>query len=233
MRKVIYDEQTYKITIYVMRSDNGFTAQVIVKKENGSKTNDITFVNSYNPLASEPDQMADPSVKKTVSGTPPKDTSFVFKLTADDPSYPMPAGSVNGMKTITIVGSGEKNFGTWSYTKAGIFYYTITEVNTDESGYTYDTAVYTIADIVKAMDGQLTVSRTVTNSANKPVQSCIFINTYHSTTGGGTYGPKTGDTLSDTPYAITLAISLFTVFLCICWLILLHKRSGDGHANTQ
>ncbi|HMM06746.1 MAG TPA: FctA domain-containing protein [Clostridiales bacterium] len=221
-----YDEQTYKITIYVTRSDHGFTSQVIAKKENGSKTNDIKFVNSYAPLASDLDLMMDPPVKKTVSGTPSKDAAFVFQLSADDPAYPMPAGSVNGIKRMTIVGSGEKEFGTWSYTKAGIYYYTISEVNTKESGYTYDTAVYTITDVVKAIDGQLTVSRTVTNSANKSVQSCIFINTYHST--AASLGPKTGDTMTDTPYSIALAISLFTAFLCICWLVLLGKRSEDG-----
>lgn len=230
----LYDEQVYSITIYVMRSGSGFTTQTIAEKEDGSKTDTIRFENSYRPLASKPDLMRDPPIKKTVSGAPARDSTFVFRLSAGDPANPMPQGSENGAKTLSITGSGEKEFGTWAYTKAGVYYYTISEENTHELGYTYDTAVYTITDVVKAVDGELTVSRTVTNSANKPVQSCIFINTYSGPAGGtGIIGPKTGDSLTETPYWIALAVSLFAVLLCVRWLVFLRRRRGNRDAGSE
>ena len=75
-------------------------------------------------------------------------------------------------------------------------------MNNGETGYTYDTTVYTITDNVTDVNGQLTVARTVTNAANKPVDSYDFINKYTSVRGasgpgGGitksTSGVKTGD----------------------------------------
>ncbi|MPN26190.1 hypothetical protein SDC9_173614 [bioreactor metagenome] len=106
------------------------------------------------------------------------------------------------------------------------------------------TAAETDGDAVKAVDGQLILSRTVTNSANKPVHSCTFINTYSSkTTGGGSGsgsgsgsgvgGPKTGDDLTHAPYSIALAISLLAAFLCSGWLVLLRKRKEGRDAGNR
>lgn len=212
-----YDTQEYKISIAIFEQTAGFISWVIVENESGLKVEEILFTQSYNLLPSNPDLMVDPPVKKTVMGNPPKDSKFVFKLTAKDPSYPMPEGSVNGVKTLEIVGSGEAEFGTWSYITPGIYYYTITEEDTKEN-YTYDTEVYTITDVVTAVDNVLTVHRTVTNSLNKPVDSCTFINKYK---GGG---PQTGDTLSEWQYVVVLFISIAIALVCVWWLISIAKR---------
>lgn len=97
----------------------------------------------------------DPPVKKTISGTPSEDGTFTFKLEAENKSNPMPDGSNDGVKLMTIMGAGEEDFGTWSYTEFGSYHYTVSEANNDESGYTYDTTVYTITDIVTDVGGQL------------------------------------------------------------------------------
>ncbi len=162
------------------------SAEIIVKKNDGSKVGSIKFENTYTPLASNPEIMVDPPVKKTVSGNPSKTSSFTFSLTARDGANPMPEGSANGVKYITIYGSGEKDFGTWSYIREGTYYYTISEVVLSDTGYTYDDSVYTITDVVKDADGQLVVTRTVTNGSNKQVESCTFINKYNG--GGGSSG---------------------------------------------
>lgn len=180
-----YDSEVYSVTVYVRRPDDHLVTEVIVQKSDGSKVSNIKFENTYTPLASKPEIMAGPPVKKTVSGNPPRTSTFTFLLTAKNRANPMPEGSVNGVKTMTIAGSGKKDFGTWIYTREGTYYYTISEENTGESRYTYDTTVYTITDIVKDVDGRLEVTRTVTNGSNKQVESCIFINKYSSGSSGG------------------------------------------------
>ena len=214
-----YDPQVYTIAVYI---DYAHNADVIIKKQDGVKTDGIVFGNKYAYLASDPSLMVDPPVNKTVSGSPGKDSTFTFKLEAGDRSNPMPAGSVNGVKTLAIVGSGTEDFGTWSYTEAGTYYYTVSEVNTGESGYTYDTAVYTIVDRVKDVDGQLVLSRTVTNASNKQVDAFTFINQYAATrsgSAGGTNGPKTGDDAMTGVYQALLGISGLTLMACMFYLL--------------
>ncbi|WP_313187116.1 Spy0128 family protein [Lacrimispora sp.] len=181
-----YDIQIYSVTIYVKQTGTDLSAEIVVKKSDGSKAGSIRFENVYTPLASDPEIMVDPPVKKTVSGNPSAASGFTFSLTAQDKANPMPEGSADGVKYMTIYGSGEEDFGTWIYTREGTYYYTISEVILSDTRYTYDRSVYTITDVVKDIDGQLVVTRTVTNDANKQVESCIFINKY--TGGGGSSG---------------------------------------------
>ena len=177
-----YDREIYTVEVYV-KSD--MTVNIVVYKRDGGKAADISYTHSYNLQPSDPNLMTDPPVVKTVSGRPATSSTFTFHLTAVDPKNPMPAGSANGVKKIYITGSGWAEFGTWSYTEEGTYYYKVAEVNSNIRGYTYDTAVYTITDSVKATDGQLVLARVVTNSSNRQVASFSFINTYTSSGGGG------------------------------------------------
>lgn len=235
------DKQVYKITIYVTKTDKFLSAQVTIQNHNNIKTDEMIFTHAYNAAAAtDPQLMVDPPVKKTVSGNPLKDSTFTFELTAQNKNNPMPAGSKDGKKTLSITGSGEKEFGTWSYTEAGVYYYTISEVNTGEDGYTFDTSVYTITDTVKDVKGQLELTRVVTNAANKRVESCSFINKYASgggsdkpgggsdKPGGGSNkpsGPKMGD--DGNTAALAVIISVFSIIAagCICYLLMDKKRN--------
>jgi pilin isopeptide linkage protein len=187
-----YDTQVYSVEVYVKRTEDDLSAEIIVKKSDGNKVGGIKFENIYTPLASDPEIMVDPPVKKTVSGNPSRTSSFTFSLTAKDRANPMPEGSVNGVKYMTIYGSGEEDFGTWKYIREGTYYYTISEVVFPDTGYTYDSSVYTITDVVKDADGQLVVIRTVTNGSNKQVESCTFINKYNGGGGSGGGGGGSG-----------------------------------------
>jgi len=191
-RGYTYDTQIYTVTIYVKQTGTYLSAEIVVKKSDGSKAGSIRFENVYTPLASDPEIMVDPPVKKTVSGNPSAASNFTFSLTAQDKANPMPEGSADGIKHITIYGSGEEDFGTWSYTREGTYYYTISEVVSAGTNYTYDRSVYTITDVVRDIDGQLEVTRTVTNGANKQVESCIFINKYNGGSGSGGSGSDGG-----------------------------------------
>ncbi|MDR2035499.1 MAG: hypothetical protein LBP91_02330 [Coriobacteriales bacterium] len=170
-----YDKRKYLVEVYV---DLALKAKIAVFNEEGEKAETVTFANAYQALASDPHVMVNPLVKNTVFGTPANNCSFSFLLTAFEASQPMPAGSVCGVKTLQIIGPGEAAFGVWSYDKPGVYYYTVSEVDEARPGYTYDTAVYTITDVVVEDAGQLKVTRVVTNGLNKPVTSYIFNNRY-------------------------------------------------------
>ncbi len=228
------DESAYTVTAYVRRSSGKLAPEITIQKNGTSKVGSILYEHTYTPVPSKPELMVDPPVKKTVSGTPSKTSTFQFTLSAKDQGSPMPAGSVGGVKTITIAGSGEKDFGPWVYTQEGTYFYTISEVNTGETGYTYDTNLYTITDTVKDAQGQLEVTRIVTNNANKQVQSCSFINKYSGSdndggsTGTGTTssgkGPKTGDDISIEFYTITFWAGLSGMAACILCLIFMGRK---------
>lgn len=195
-RGYFYDTQVYSVTIYVKQTGTDLSADIVIKKNDGSKVDSIRFENVYTPLASDPGILVDPPVKKTISGNPPSASSFTFLLTAQDKTNPMPEGSAGSVKYITIYSSGEAEFGQWIYTREGTYYYTISEVILSDTRYTYDRSVYTITDVVKDIDGQLVVTRTVTNDTNKRVESCIFINKY---TGVGGSSGSTGSGSSGGP----------------------------------
>jgi len=208
------DDNVFTLEIIV---ESDLTATTIVHNEEGSKVASILYEHVFDPLnlPTDPSLMVDPPVVKTVSGNPSAASVFTFQLKAGNPSNPMPTGGANGVKTVQVRGSGSTEFGTWPYTAEGTYYYTISEVNSGSSDYTYDTTVYTITDTVIAENGQLKLSRVVTNNANRPVTSCSFINTYKGGStnpgggnpGGGTTtdpgkGPKTGDDSETTLYMI-------------------------------
>ena len=131
------------------------------------------FVHTSDPA------IGDPPVKKTISGdTPSKDATFTFTMTAADASYPMPSGSKDGSKTLTIKGAGEAEFGDIIFEKAGTYTYKVTEVNAAEEGYTYSTEVYTVTYTVVDNNGELKCTRSITNSAGSSVSTCAFENVY-------------------------------------------------------
>jgi len=191
-----FDRRVYRIQVFIAPD---MTATIYVFNEQNCKVETIEFKHDYDsnqwPTPTDPCEMADPPVVKTVSGTPSTSRTFTFRLVAQNVSNPMPAGSENGVKTIQITGSGQAVFGTWIYTAEGVYRYSISEVNSGVSGYTYDTAVYTIIDTVTAVNGHLTLSRLVVNSSNKQVTSLSFINTYRGS-GGTTTTPPPSTTPS-------------------------------------
>ena len=185
---VTYDQRIYTLEVYVT---NDMTYSVVVNNSDGSKVTDIVFEHEIKLLPSDPNDMPNPPVVKTVTGNPSTESTFTFQLLAKDLSNPMPEGSTNGVKTVTISGSGQAVFGTWSYSAEGTYYYTVSEVNSGVRNYVYDGSVYTITDSVSASDGRLVVTRVIANSSNKQVTSYTFINRYTTGGGGGGSTPPT------------------------------------------
>ena len=53
---------------------------------------------------------------------------FVVQMEAEDPSYPMPEGSVDGIFEMVISGNSFMSFPSMSYTEPGIYTYTIEQI---------------------------------------------------------------------------------------------------------
>lgn len=229
----VFDQTVFRLEI-IVTSD--LKASALVYKGNSSEKlakAQLQYEHTYRLLPSDPLTMVDPPIVKTVSGNPSRASAFTFQLKAGNPANPMPAGSISGVKTVQVLGSGRAEFGTWAYTAEGTYYYTISEL-TGQSDYTYDNMVYTITDTVTAVNGKLTVTRVVANNANKQVTSCAFINTYKGNggstptpdgkpgggtgggsgggSGGGGSGPKTGDESQ---------VTLYTVLFCTAAVVAL------------
>lgn len=236
-----YDMQVYRVEVYTTNTADGLQADVVIYNGNGLKVLAITYENAYEPLASDPSIMVDPPVRKTVSGSPSKNGTFTFKLEAENKANPMPSGSKDGVKLMTIVGPGEEDFGTWNYTKAGTYHYTISEVDNSEKGYTYDAAIYTITDRVTDEGGQLSVARTVSNTDNKMVDSYDFVNKYTASAGGSPSkgggissnikGVKTGDDTMTGQYLAIFLMGGTVLIVCVVFLIRNRKKRGV-EANT-
>lgn len=65
-----------------------------------------------------------------------------FTLTADDPSAPMPEGTVSGRKTITVSDEGSYSFGDIRFGRPDVFWYTVTRDVSDKKGVVKDDSVY-------------------------------------------------------------------------------------------
>ena len=96
-------------------------------------------------LAAESLQVELPSVEIKLEGTAPSlAEGYQIVLEAGNPSYPMPEGSADGKYTLTITGSGTASFPDISYSKPGVYSYTIYQVKGSNSQCTYDETVYTM-----------------------------------------------------------------------------------------
>ena len=90
-------------------------------------------------------------VEVALEGTPPEvPENHVIELKADDVSFPMPEGAVDGRSTITVEGPGSATFPVLEFDQLGIYTYTITQragseptvIHYDEKAYNLKITVY-------------------------------------------------------------------------------------------
>ena len=221
-----FDTHVYKVVLYAADLSD---VKLIVFSDTGAKTEVATFKHTYAPAATNPKLMVDPPVIKIITGSPKTASKFTFALRATEAGYPMPQGSKGNTKQITITGAGQGEFGTWSYTKPGIYFYTVSEVDEGISGYTYDKSIYTITDKVVDAGGKLELERTLTNTAGKRVSACRFTNTYASSIlppkVASTLGPKTSDTSLPTALGALALTSAITALIAV----LSRKKQAEEH----
>ncbi len=175
---VTYDETVYTVTVTV--TDNGLGAlTAAVTSVTGNEYNDLVFRNSYKAAPAVEDTI---SAEKHLTNTTPgaegamdvEAGDFSFRLTAVTPDAPMPAGAVNGVLDLVNGADGLITVPAITYTEAGVYTYTLEEIPGIASGYTYDTAVYTIT-VTVTDDGTGQLKSSVSYGE---VQEIVFENEY-------------------------------------------------------
>ena len=130
----------------------------------------------------------DPPVSKKVVGKSNCKDVFYFELSADDISNPMPLGSRDGKKEVSIVGAGEIEFGEWNFTEPGTYKYTVREIKGSNRKYEYDETIFTITFRVYFSEDNLEVEKIVTSNKDKEkLSAAVFVNRYRNGI------PDTGD----------------------------------------
>jgi len=208
----VYDTTVYDVTVQVTwRDQAGGTLQAtmyLVRHGETQKQERIQFTNTVKSDY----VIIDPPVEKRISGdNPSTNSTFVFYLKADNAAYPMPQGSVSGIKTVTISGAGSADFGNITYTQAGTYTYTVYERTGTASGYTYDSTVYHMTVVVTENNNNLTATRTITNASGAVQTGLVFTNAYDTPDG-----PKTGD--ESKTYLWWILIALGVICLAAAFL---------------
>ncbi|MEA4938732.1 MAG: FctA domain-containing protein [Christensenella sp.] len=199
-----YDSTVYDLTVQVTWKDQAGgvlqAAMYLVRHGQTEKQERAQFTNTV-----QADYViVDPPVEKRISGDRPSTNStFVFYLKADNTANPMPEGSADGLKSITINGTGSVDFGNITYTRAGTYTYTVYEKVGSASGYVYDATVYHMTVVVTESNGKLSATRTITNSSGVAQTGVVFTNAYDKPDG-----PKTGDESKAYLWWILIAMGL-------------------------
>lgn len=181
----------------------------LTKKGSNYKQDKVLFTNHYTMPAPV---SVDPSVQKTVKGSPALASAFTFRLSANHVGYPMPSGSKGDTKTFSRVGAGQAEAGRITFIEPGNYSYTVSEINGGISGYTYDTTVYTMTVRVTETDGKLYAVTKYENPNGQVVSGLHFTNSYYSPSH-----PKTGDTANLLLWIILMAISAVLVIAAAIW----------------
>jgi len=143
------------------------------------------FTNTFEPISNE-ERI---ELEKKVSGASPA-TPALFRFTLrpeETGGQPMPIGSSAESSTVELLGEGNTDFAPITFTKPGVFNYTVEEVNDGLAGYTYDPSVYTLSFTVTQSEDDiydLIVDRKIYKDGVE-VESIVFHNQYKSNSGGG------------------------------------------------
>ena len=135
---VDYDTTSYNVT--ATATDNGDGTLTVTWEMPQAVDDAVTFTNVYDPA----DATVTLGAGKAYGGADLKDGQFTFQLAGADESTPMPEGAKDGVSTATNDENGSIVFGTIAYDKPGTYKYTVSEVNDEQDGVTYDDTTYEV-----------------------------------------------------------------------------------------
>ena len=171
----------------------------------------------------------DPPITKRVEGTNRSKEIFTFELRAENITNPMPSGSKEGKKQVTIRGSGESEFGVIKFTEPGTYSYKAYEIAGNNSNYTYDKTVYTVKYKVSRSGDVMKSEKTITDSSGKKIDKAdgyLFVNKYSEPFI--TRITKTGDYFMQ----IVLITSLIVSFSVIAFIVI-RRRILKGQIDEK
>lgn len=206
---VIYDDAAYYLTVTVTDNNKGqLTAETAITEGSaqGTDAGALVFVNSY---TTESVSVTLEGTKNLTGGT----------LTEGQFSFRLESGSY--VRLATNAADGSITFGPITFTAAGEYVFTVSEVAGTEPGMTYDSTVYTVK-VVVTDDGQGKLSAQVTYPENGISFSNVLTAapTDPGTPAGPSNTPKTGDSAP----LVLVAVVLVAACAALVTLLLVHRR---------
>lgn len=188
-QKIITIKDLPEGTNYKLTEENialGFTpTQNPIEGKINNNKEEVNFINSYQPRTT----LFTPAVSKEVIGETTGNKEFSFRLTGDLEN-PEDGDDLKDNLVGKVTNSGKATFTPITYNKEGNYKYYLNEINSNERGYTYDEAQWTINVTVEDHSGQLTVTKTeyTSNFNIIPQDEAKFTNIYQPLTVS--YTPK-------------------------------------------
>ena len=135
------------------------------------------------------------------------DQTFRYELIREEQDAPMPDESDGDRYVFDMKGSEKKEIGPITYTRTGIWHYTLKQsVQKEETDYDYDKQTYAISVYVENLaDGGLGVQMIVTNKEGNKVDEIRFKNGYAGAKTGNVV--RTGDVSDIGLWMALLAVS--------------------------
>ena len=135
------------------------------------------------------------------------DQTFQYELIREEQDAPMPDESDGDRYVFDMKGSEKKEIGPITYTRTGIWHYTLKQsVQKEEKDYDYDKQTYAISVYVENLaDGGLGVQMIVTNKEGNKVDEIRFKNGYAGAKTGNV--ARTGDVSDIGLWMALLAVS--------------------------
>ena len=173
---ITYDTTAYKVEVVVTKDQNAsnkLKAEVKYYGKDGTLTNGLSVTNTFTPTSDEL------KVQKQFNDWT-KAGSFTFDLTPVD-NAPMPAGTVDGKKVVTVTNGNAVSFGSITFDKAGTYTYNITEEKGTASGVRYDTTVHTaVVTVAKDTNNNNKLSVTGITYDGQTADAMVITNTFAS-----------------------------------------------------
>lgn len=144
------EDEVYQVTHSVYLDDGALDVVTSIKQmSDEAKVDVIDYVGCTETIP----------VSTKVDGEQPSSDAVQFHIQAKDSNSPMPEGSENGEKTVSVTGDGAVDFGDFRFTEPGVYDYDITVADDGNGDYDYDNSIYTVRFTVAREDGVLTVTK--------------------------------------------------------------------------
>ena len=197
-----YDTTRWKVTVPVVqetKEENGVTNDVLKvdmdavtyeafagnEATGEASAGEATFRNTYIPASVR----FEPKVSKVISDESDlvpegQEKEFEFSLTKDsgnpEGGAQLPGGK-DEVRVTNKAGAAPASFGEIEFTKAGTYNFIIKEVDTQQPGYEYDKAEWTLTVTVEDKGGKLEIVDSYYSKNGKREEKATFINTYKVT----------------------------------------------------
>ena len=191
-------EHTVQISVEEVTDGDG-THIVATVQAPYNNTQNLVFENTYDPADATLTGTDAIHGTKTLTGRDMKDgETFYFQLAATNANAQSVLPNAKTVEVTSLTdGSADFNFGEMSFSKVGVYTFTVNEVadqsgaeTTDGSGMTYDSNVCTVTvNVTDGHDGTLKADVTYSNDVNSSVtDKAQFNNTYKASMNYGAEG---------------------------------------------